>query len=75
MLGRVTPVVPDDTLRMNSDAVDFVRTFFSRHKSVAAICDAGQILIEAGVVGGHACAPVADCTNAEGGGAFCMGRW
>ena len=46
-------VLNSDTLRMNSDAVDFVRTFFARHKPVAAICHAGQILIEAGVVNGR----------------------
>lgn len=42
-----------DTLRMNERAVDFVRSFFERHKPVAAICHAPWLLIEADVVRGR----------------------
>jgi len=39
-----------DTLRMDENAVAFVRGFFDRGKPVAAICHAPWLLIEAGVV-------------------------
>jgi protease I len=39
-----------DTLRMNDDAVQFVRAFFEEHKPVAAICHAIWLLVEADVV-------------------------
>lgn len=39
-----------DTLRMDENAVAFVRAFFDRGKPVAAICHAPWLLIEAGVV-------------------------
>ena len=39
-----------DTLRMDENAVAFVRAFFDRGKPVAAICHAPWVLIEAGVV-------------------------
>lgn len=39
-----------DTLRMDENAVAFVRGFFERGKPVAAICHAPWLLIEAGVV-------------------------
>lgn len=39
-----------DSLRMNDDAVKFVRAFFEEHKPVAAICHGIQLLIEADVL-------------------------
>lgn len=39
-----------DKLRMNNEAVAFVRSFFSQHKPVAAICHAPWLLVEADVV-------------------------
>lgn len=42
-----------DKLRMNEDAVDFIRDFFDAHKPVAAICHAPWLLIEAGVTDGR----------------------
>lgn len=42
-----------DTLRMNKDAVTFVREFFEQGKPVAAICHAPWLLIEANVVEGR----------------------
>ena len=39
-----------DALRMDENAVAFVRGFFDRGKPVAAICHAPWLLIEAGVV-------------------------
>jgi protease I len=42
-----------DTLRMDENAVGFVRDFFEQHKPVAAICHAPWLLIEAGVVEGR----------------------
>jgi protease I len=39
-----------DTLRMDENAVAFVRGFFDRGKPVAAICHAPWLLIEAGVL-------------------------
>ena len=42
-----------DTLRTIPDAVEFTREFFEQQKPVAAICHAGQILIEADVVEGR----------------------
>jgi protease I len=47
--GTVNP----DTLRINSDAVGFVRDFVATGKPVAAICHGPWTLIEAGVVRGH----------------------
>jgi protease I len=46
-------VVNADHLRMDQDAVTFVRAFFEQHKPVAAICHAPWILIEADVVRGR----------------------
>lgn len=43
-------VMNPDKLRMNKDAVDFVKSFFEAGKPVAAICHAPWILIEADVV-------------------------
>jgi deglycase len=42
-----------DRLRMDENAVAFVRAFFEQRKPVAAICHAPWMLIEAGVVGGR----------------------
>jgi protease I len=43
---------PDD-MRMDADAVRFVREFFEQRKPVAAICHAPWMLVEAGVVEGR----------------------
>ena len=45
-----------DTLRMDENAVAFVRGFFDAGKPVAAICHAPWMLVEAGVVRGRAVA-------------------
>lgn len=42
-----------DLLRVNEQAVQFVRDFFEQHKPVAAICHGPWTLIEAGVVSGR----------------------
>ena len=42
-----------DTLRMDEDAVEFVREFFNSGKPVAAICHGPWTLINAGVVQGR----------------------
>jgi len=42
-----------DKLRMEDDAVDFVRGFFEQHKPVAVICHGGWILTDADVVDGR----------------------
>jgi protease I len=46
-------VMNPDQLRMNPEAVAFVRGFFAAGKPVAAICHGPQLLIEADVVGGR----------------------
>ncbi|HKK24357.1 MAG TPA: type 1 glutamine amidotransferase domain-containing protein [Gracilimonas sp.] len=46
-------VLNPDQLRMNDDAVDFVRSFFKDGKPVAAICHGPQLLIEADVLQGR----------------------
>lgn len=46
-------VMNPDQLRMNPQAVEFVREFFRGGKPVAAICHGPQLLIEAGVVRGR----------------------
>jgi protease I len=53
--GLVLPggVANPDALRMDSDAVAFVRGFVDAGKPVAAICHAPWTLIEAGVVDGR----------------------
>jgi len=48
-----------DTLRLNQDALDFVKAFFQAGKPVAAICHAPWILINAGVVEGRRMTSVA----------------
>ena len=52
--GLVLPggVMNPDSLRMNGDAVSFVRDFFKQEKPVAAICHGPWMLVEAGVVEG-----------------------
>jgi protease I len=47
--GTVNP----DKLRMDQNAVDFVREFFNSGKPVAAICHGPWTLVEAGVVTGR----------------------
>lgn len=42
-----------DKLRMNDDIVGFTRKMMESGKPVAAICHAGQLLVEAGVVEGR----------------------
>jgi protease I len=42
-----------DKLRMNAEAVSFVKTFFDDDKPVAAICHAPWLLVEANVVEGR----------------------
>jgi protease I len=42
-----------DALRMNEEAVDFVRDFFKQGKPVAAICHGPWMLVEADVVDGR----------------------
>jgi protease I len=53
--GLVLPggVANPDQLRMDEDAVAFVRSFFEAGKPVAAICHAPWTLVEAGVVEGR----------------------
>ena len=46
-------VANPDQLRMDENAVRFVRSFFEQHKPVGAICHAPWTLIEAGVVKGR----------------------
>src|SRR5579872_953872 len=46
-------VMNPDRLRVNQQALDFVRGFFHAHKPVAAICHAPWTLIDAGVVRGR----------------------
>jgi protease I len=45
-------VINPDTLRMDEDAVDFVRRFFDLQKPVSSICHGPWMLIEAGVAKG-----------------------
>ncbi len=53
--GLVLPggVVSPDTLRMDEDAIGFVKKFFADDKPVAAICHAPWALVEADVVRGR----------------------
>ena len=50
--GLILPggVTNPDKMRTNKDAVKFIKSFFSDHKPVAAICHAPWLLIEADVV-------------------------
>jgi len=45
-------VLSTDTLRTNESAVKFVAEFFKQGKPIAAICHAGSILIETGLLKG-----------------------
>jgi protease I len=47
--GMINP----DILRMDSEAVEFIRSFFEAGKPVASICHGPWLLIEAGVVRGR----------------------
>lgn len=49
-----------DTLRVDEEALSFVRGFFAQHKPVAAICHAPWILINAGVAEGRTLTSVAN---------------
>lgn len=53
--GLVLPggTVNPDKLRIDEDAVDFVRDFFNSGKPIGAICHGPWTLVEAGVVGGR----------------------
>ena len=53
--GLVLPggVANPDFLRVNEDAVAFVRSFFEQAKPVAAICHGPWTLVEAGVLQGR----------------------
>ncbi|MGV9014119.1 MAG: type 1 glutamine amidotransferase domain-containing protein [Flavobacteriales bacterium] len=46
-------VINPDLLRMNEDAVSFVKDFFKQQKPVAAICHGPWMLAEAGVLKGR----------------------
>ncbi len=46
-------VANPDALRMDKDAVEFVRAFFDSGRPVASICHAAWSLVEAGVVDGR----------------------
>ncbi|MBP0903671.1 type 1 glutamine amidotransferase domain-containing protein [Mariniflexile gromovii] len=50
--GLVLPggVINPDLLRVNKQALDFIRNFFKEKKPVAAICHAPWLLISAGVI-------------------------
>ncbi|WP_108244307.1 type 1 glutamine amidotransferase domain-containing protein [Muricauda brasiliensis] len=43
-------VINPDTLRINEDAIAFIKSFFKNSKPVAAICHAPWLLISAGVI-------------------------
>ena len=43
-------VINPDTLRINDEALEFIRSFFKQGKPVAAICHAPWLLINAGVI-------------------------
>lgn len=53
--GLVLPggVVNGDTIRLDADAVAFVRDFFAQHKPVGVICHGGWILADADVLQGR----------------------
>jgi protease I len=46
-------VANPDKMRMNQEAVSFVRDFFEQHKPVAAICHGPWLLVEADVLDGR----------------------
>lgn len=53
--GLILPggVLNPDSLRMDQQAVQFVRDFFAQHKPVAAICHGPWMLVEANVLEGR----------------------
>lgn len=46
-------VINPDNLRVNDQALNFIKSFFSSNKPVAVICHGGQTLISAGLVKGR----------------------
>lgn len=46
-------VMNPDKLRRNTDAQNFVRSFFDSNKPVAAICHAGWMLVDTGIAKGR----------------------
>lgn len=46
-------VINPDKLRMNEDAIEFIKHFFEKGKPVAAICHGPQVLIETGALDGR----------------------
>ena len=50
-----------DELRLNEQALDFVRAFFKAGKPVAAICHGAQLLAAAGVLEGRKCSAYPAC--------------
>ena len=70
--GLVIPggLLNPDTLRMDEQAVSFVRGFFDQKKPVSAICHGPWLLVEAGVVEGRTLTSwpslKTDITNAGG---------
>jgi len=47
--GQINP----DLLRINQDALRFIRAFFDQKKVVAAVCHAPWLLIETGIIKGR----------------------
>ena len=47
--GQINP----DLLRINQQAISFIKDFYSAGKVVAAVCHAPWLLIEAGIMKGH----------------------
>jgi protease I len=47
--GRINP----DLLRINANALEFIRAFFDQKKVVAAVCHAPWLLIETGIAKGR----------------------
>jgi protease I len=47
--GQINP----DLLRINDQALEFIRAFFDQKKVVAAICHAPWLLIETGIIKGR----------------------
>ncbi|HEY4204338.1 MAG TPA: type 1 glutamine amidotransferase domain-containing protein [Xanthobacteraceae bacterium] len=47
--GQINP----DLLRVNDEALDFIKTIFNQKKIVAAVCHAPWLLIETGIIKGR----------------------
>jgi protease I len=62
--GQINP----DLLRVNADALEFIRGFFDQKKVVAAVCHAPWLLIETGIIKGRKATSYhsikTDCINA-----------